>query len=233
MTAAFDPLTIFVITWGSIILAIFAILYFLITHCLYQERHRPHHLTPHTIHLITLNTCIGCSDGYCYLDMFRPMYQAQICTRLGAYPTILDLLSIPTSWRTVRRGSLEFMSTNLWHYEQGGGGEKVWEILESTFLYRNEIAHSIRTILDSPLPDGYRYLHFILPSYHQAIASIYGPNPSIAVLNSTPTHCRTPARGDIREVEANLLQYVYHSKMDAWYMVQLWSEMRPGARIGI
>src|SRR6266849_5109374 len=142
MAAILDPLTIVFVVFGCIGLTILAVIYFLLSRCLYQDTRRTHCtriLTAHTLHLITLDARIGCSNGYCYLQMFKMGYHDHIRNILGPYPTIRTLLAIPPSYCTKRRGVMEFVRDRFAHYEEEKHGDLVWELLDYAFTNINEV----------------------------------------------------------------------------------------------
>jgi hypothetical protein len=107
-------------------------------------------------------------------------------------------------------------------------------ILEYTTTHNDIITNRVYTKLDSSFPIGFRYLQLIHPDHRQFISAIYGRNPFITLLNSTPANCRAPACGVILEQEENSLRFVYaKGGIDTWHQVFVWSQGKPEARIGM
>ena len=234
MTTTFDPLTIFVITWGSIILTIFAILYILIIRCLNQERPHPHHLTPHTMHLITLNTRIGCSDGYCYLRMFRPRHYNTLRSFLGAFPTIGTLLAVPPIYRSDQRGTLIFFGNTLIHYKPDPHGAVVWGMLEYALLNIDIIARRQITRISSNPPRGFSYLKLFKLEWRTHIGGLLGLNPLIWLVLGLDMSYRLDVGGVIWEVEEGVWGFVHMEGYgNGWEQLRLIAERSPEDRIGM
>jgi hypothetical protein len=235
MTVTATPLTV-ILNGGSVMLTIFIVLCIFIGSFLLLAVRRIHHdNSKQTAHFITLDTRIGCPTGYCYLSMITRGRQYHMCQRLGPFPTIRELLTVPKSYRTkTRRGTLEFIADGVLHFEEDVNGENIWMILEYAATHNDIITNRVYTKLDSSFPIGFRYLQLIHPDHRQFISAIYGRNPFITLLNSTPANCRAPARGVILEQEENSLRFVYaKGGIDAWHQVFVWSQGKPEARIGM
>jgi hypothetical protein len=237
MATILDPLTIAFVVFGCIGLIILAVIYFLLSRCLYQDTRRTRRtriLTAHTLHLITLDTRIGCSDGYCYLQMFKTGYHDHICNILGPYPTIRTLLAIPPSYRTKRRGVMEFVRDKFAHYQEDKHGDLVWELLDYALTKIDEVGNSTYTRIANPFPNGYLYLRLIHPGARPLVELFFGPNPLITDFASTPEFCRLDIRGCIWEPAPNSLRFNHvRTGCDGWKQVAQWAEERPEARIGM
>lgn len=237
-TTTFNTLAICILAWGSVILIIFTILKICISYLPFSIIKSTHHAQAPSTHIIrciiTLDTRIGCPTGYCYLPMITLGMQDKMRQRFGPFPTIRQLITVPKTYRTNRRGTLDFISEGLLHFSENAEGDNIWKILDYAFTQNDVITSRIYTTLDSPFPVGFRYLQLIHPDHHQSIGRIYGPNPFIWLLNTTPTNCRITTRGIIAERKPNLLRFVYQKGgIDAWHQVYVWAEKNPNARIGM
>jgi hypothetical protein len=237
-TTSFNSLANGIVIWGSIILIFSAIFKFCVKYLplpFIKTARYAHTTSTSTVRCIfTLDTRIGCPNGYCYLPMITLNRQNKMCQRFGPFPTIRQLLTVPKTYRTNRRGTLDFISDGLLHFSEDAYGDNVWRILDYAFTQNDVITSRIYTTLDSPFPDGFRYLQLIHPNYQNSIGMIYGPNPSITLFNTTPAYCRITMRGIMTEWKPNTLRFVYQrGGIDAWHQVYVWAERNPDARIGM
>lgn len=238
ITTTFNTLAFCIVIWGSLILIIFTILKFCINYLpssiIKSTRHAQTTSTCIACCIISLDTRIGCPTGYCYLPMITLAMQGKYYRHFGPFPTIRQLLTVPKTYRTKRRGTLDFISDGLLHFSESAYGDNIWQILDYAFTQNDIITSRIYTTLDSPFPVGFRYLQLIHPDHHHYIGRIYGPNPSISLLNTTPANCRITIRGIITEQKPNLLRFVYQrGGIEAWYQVFAWAQRNPNARIGM
>ena len=237
MTTTLDTLALCTLIWGGILLTILTISYIHITYLPPLDTINAHHrqqTSIHTVHLITLDARIGCPTGYCYLPMIIRSKQTQICQRFGPFPTIRQLLTIPKSSRTHRRGTLEFIADGLLHFTEDARGDYIWKILEYAGTQNAIITSRIYTKLDCPFPDGFRYLQLIHPNHQLFVGRSYGPNPSILLLNITPSNYRASVRGTICESKPNSLRFIYdRGGIDVWHQVCIWARRNPDATIGM
>lgn len=237
-TTSFNILAICILIWGGIIIIIFAIFKTCIDYFplpfIKTSRHA-HTTSTRTVRcIITLDTRIGCPTGYCYLPMIILSMQHKMRQRLGPFPTIRQLLAVPKTYRTKRRGTLDFVSDGVFHFSESACGDYIWEILDYAFTQNDLITSRIYTTLDSSFPVGFRYLQLISPNYREHIGRIYGPNPSIILFNTTPANFRINTRGIIAERKPNSLRFVYQrGGIDAWHQVYVWAEQKPDTRIGM
>jgi hypothetical protein len=86
------------------------------------------------------DTRVGCSNGLCYLPMFKRTFHDRIVTRIGHFPSILALTTIPKAYRTKAKGSIDLMGDGVAHFEPNvRDGGFVWDILEEMMSYESLI----------------------------------------------------------------------------------------------
>jgi hypothetical protein len=93
--------------------------------------HAPTHIT-NKLQLAKLqpDTRVGCPDGLCYLPMFIQSCYTQITYRLGHFPSILALTTIPKSYRRKARGKLEIIGDGIAHFEPDRSASSFYDVLD-------------------------------------------------------------------------------------------------------
>jgi len=180
------------------------------------------------------DTRIGCSNGLCYLHMFKRSYRDRIVIQIGYFPSILALTAIPKIYRTKAKGSLELIGDGVAHFEPNvRDGGYVWDILEETMSHFDHIGcRGLRKISHNP-PEGYSYLVLFVPTRRNVLSAILGPNPLLQVVIDIDPTDRLEIEGFVFEKEEGLLKLIEGDvQMDAWARVIVWNDRRPGARIG-
>jgi hypothetical protein len=155
------------------------------------------------------DTRVGCSNGLCYLLMFKCSYHDRIVTRIGYFPSILALTAIPKVYRTKAKGSLELIEDGIAHFEPNvRDGGFVWDILEEMMSHFDLIgARGLSRISLNP-PEGYSYLSLFIPTRRNVLNAILGPNPLLqAVIDIDPTD-RLEIEGFLWEKEEGLLKLI-------------------------
>jgi len=79
---------------------------------------------------LQLDTRVGCPNGICYLTMFEKRYQPLMLIRLGHFPTIIALATIPKSYRRKVKGKLTFIEDGVAHFEKDKNERLAWEIVD-------------------------------------------------------------------------------------------------------
>ena len=142
----------------------------------------PVHAPTHTTNELQLaklrpDTCIGCPDGLCYLPMFIQSCHTQITNRLGHFPSILALMTIPNSYRRKARGKLEILGDGIAHFEPDRSEGLVWVIVEDLMSQFDLIGSREFSRISFMPPEGYFYLELFVPERHNKILRTLGPNP--------------------------------------------------------
>src|ERR1700683_2860676 len=63
------------------------------------------------------DTHVGCPNGLCYLPLFVQTYHPRIINRIGHFPSVLALTTIPTLYRTKVRGVFRIIGDGVAHFE--------------------------------------------------------------------------------------------------------------------
>jgi hypothetical protein len=83
-------------------------------------------------------------------------------------------------------------------------------------------------------PAGYSYLELFVPTKHNEILSMLGPNPLLhSVINIDPAY-RLSIKGFLLEKEEGFLKVVKANiEIEAWVQVIVWDYFRQGVRVGM
>lgn len=177
------------------------------------------------------DTHIGCSNGLCYLPMFKCSYHDRIVTRIGYFPLLLALTTVPKVYRTKAKRSLELIGDGIVHFEPNvRDGGFVWDIVEEMMSHFDLIgARGLRRISLNP-PEGYSYLALFIPTKRNVLSAILGPNPLLqAVIDIN----HLEIEGFLWEKEEGLLKFIDgYVQINAWERVIFWNSHRSGVRIG-
>ena len=127
---------------------------------------------------LQLDTCIGCSNGLCYLAMFQTRYHNHILAELGHFPTIIALATIVKLYRKKVKGKLMLIGDGVAHFEQDKE-RLVWEVVEGLIGQLEFIGSREMRVFSSTPPEGYHYLELFLPECRNLILQLLGPFPPL------------------------------------------------------
>jgi len=179
---------------------------------------------------LQLNTCVRCSDGLCYLPMFETRHHVRMVARLGHFPTIIALASIPSSYRRRIKGKLTLIEDGVGHFERDMSERLVWEVVDELICRLDFVGSRQMRIVSSQPPMGYRYSELFLPEYRNEIIYQLGSFPRLQVVVDINMEYRTEFIGLLWQMERNkfLLEKVLFT--DVWAQLGGW-EIRPEATI--
>ena len=180
------------------------------------------------------DTRVGCSNGLCYLPLFKRSYHDHIVTHIGYFPSILALTTIPKVYRTKAKGSLELIGDNIAHFEPNvRDGGFVWDIVEEMMSHFDLIgARGLERISLNP-PEGYSYLALFIPTRRNVLNAILGPNPLLQVVIDIDLADCLEIEGFLWEKEEGLLKLIEGDvQMNAWERIIAWNDYQPGIMIG-
>ena len=180
------------------------------------------------------DTRVGCSDGLCYLRLFKRQYHTQLTQQLGHFPSIFAISAIKKSYRTRARGGLEIIGDGMAHYEPDYRGGLVWGIVKDAMGRFSLISGGELSILSFTTPAGYSYLELFVPTKHNEILSMLGPNPLLQSVIDIDSVYRLSIEGYLVEEEEGFLKVVKANiGMEAWVQVIAWDDFRQEVRVGM
>ena len=179
---------------------------------------------------LRLDTRVGCPDGICYLQMFEMRHKDRILARLGYFPMIIAIASVPKSFRRKIKGRLEFIGDGVAHFEQSIGEELVWDIVEGLVGRNLWVGSSELRKVSSMPPEGYRYLELFLPEWRNMILQLFGPNPLLQAVADAHASYRTQFFGVLWQKETDKYSLEMELNMDVWEQLGR-CEIGPEARI--
>jgi hypothetical protein len=176
------------------------------------------------------NTRIGCLNGLCYLPMFATRDHPRMIARLGHFPTIIALASIPSSHRRKIKGKLVLIEDGVAHFEKDKDERLVWEVIDE-FVCRLDLIGSreVRVVSSQP-PEGYRYSELFHSNYRNDIIRLLGPYPHLQDVVNIDVQYRTEFVGVLWQKWTD--KYVLEKEMD----IDVWAQLgkcviRPEATI--
>jgi hypothetical protein len=179
------------------------------------------------------DTHVGCSDGLCYLRLFKQQYHIRLTEQLGHFPSIFAISVINKSYRTRARGELEIIGDGMAHFEPDRKGGLVWDIVKDVMGRFSFISGGELSTLSFNPPAGYSYLKLFVPTKHNEILSMLGPNPLLhSVINIDPAYCLS-IKGFLLEKEGFLKVVKASIEMEAWVQVIVWDDFCQGVRVGM
>jgi hypothetical protein len=180
------------------------------------------------------DTRVGCSDGLCYLHLFKRQYHTQLTKQLGHFPSVFAISVINKSYRTRARGELEIIGDGMAHFEPDYRGGLVWDIVKDAMGRFSLISGGELSTLSFSPPAGYSYLELFVPTKRNEILSMLGPNPLLQSVIDIDSVYRLSIEGYLIEEEEGFLKVVKANiGMEAWAQVIAWDDFRQEVRVGM
>lgn len=179
--------------------------------------------SPNELQTIELQptTRVGHSDGFCYLELFRPLHRPSLRIQLGHYPTIMRLIAVSASYQRRIRGTVEIIGDHFTHVECNSQERYVWDILEEVMARFEFIGSGQLRIISSMPPLGYKYTElFHLERRNEVIQSL-GAFPCLqAIVNVNPDY-RMEFRGVLWPSETVKDQWCLEKRLsyNVWEMI--------------
>lgn len=180
------------------------------------------------------DTRVGCSDGLCYLRLFKRQYHIRLTEQLGHFPSIFAISVINKSYRTRARGELEIIGDGMAHFEPDHRGGLVWDIVKDVMGRFSLISGGDLSTLSFSPPAGYSYLELFVSTKRNEILSMLGPNPLLRSVIDIDQAYRLSIKGFLHEKEEGFLKVVKANiEMEVWVQVIAWDDFCQGVRVGM
>ena len=119
------------------------------------------------------------------------------------------------------------------HFEPDYRGGLVWDIVKDA-MGRFSLISGELSILSFTPPAGYSYLELFVPTKHNEILSMLGPNPLLQSVIDIDSVYRLSIEGYLVEEEEGFLKVVKANiGMEAWVQVIAWDDFRQEVRVGM
>jgi hypothetical protein len=163
--------------------------------------------------------------------MFTKDRRQRVLKRIGHFPSILAISSVPRSYRTKIKGWFEIIGDGIAHFEEDRNGGPVWALLDEMTGRIDLIGDRNLWRVSSTPPVGYSYAELFVPGKRQEILEHLGPEPLLqSVIDINPTH-RFAIKGYLWEKEPGVFCVLKGlTRNDVWEQIFRWNR-GSGAKI--